>query len=195
MRIVNAHENCKCPLRNHLVKRGNCKCTWELQTHMKFAIGTLMFHNMCMKCDWKYVANDVKCNNSGGLLGMLFLPNRGVSPFYAASCFNELSRGFVLCLFVTRFGRAALIATTSFLCAKIDDPRGRRGDRVPTLAGWRRPVASNLAQDVLHQAICTVLCWRITMAIKMTRERRVFFHHCWFVVAHKRNYRVMINKI
>jgi hypothetical protein len=36
----------------------------------------------------------------------LFSLNRGIRPFYAACCFNELSRGSVLCLLNASFKRA-----------------------------------------------------------------------------------------
>jgi hypothetical protein len=68
MRIANAYENCKRLRRNHMVKRENSKRTWELQRHMRIANGTLMFSNVCMKCDSKYLTSDVKCYKSSSLL-------------------------------------------------------------------------------------------------------------------------------
>jgi hypothetical protein len=78
-----------------------------------------------------------------------------------------------------------LIAATSFLCAKIGDSGGHGGDMVHTLAQWWHPVASNVAQDVLHWVMHAVSYRQIAMAIKTARERGVFFCYCQFVVVHK----------
>jgi hypothetical protein len=44
----------------------------------------------------------------------LFGLNPGVQPFYAACCFNELSRGPILCLLNASFKTAVSHATTQF---------------------------------------------------------------------------------
>ncbi len=48
------------------------------------------------------------------------------------------------------------------------------------LARWRRPVASSEALDLLHWAMCTVMYWRIAMAIKMASFAGVFVDCCLY---------------
>jgi hypothetical protein len=48
------------------------------------------------------------------------------------------------------------------------------------LAQWWHPVAYSEALDLLHWAICTVLYWRTTMAIKMVSKVGVFVD-CYLV--------------
>jgi hypothetical protein len=48
------------------------------------------------------------------------------------------------------------------------------------LAQWWRPVASNEALDLLHQAMRAVTYRRITMAIKMAIFARVFVECCLY---------------
>jgi len=50
-------------------------------------------------------------------------------------------------------------------------PGGRRGDTERVVARWRRPVASNVAMDMLYWAMPHVSLHRLTMAIKMARNR------------------------
>ena len=52
------------------------------------------------------------------------------------------------------------------MCDETDDPGGRRGDTVRIVARWQRPVASNVAQDILHRVMCSVLQRWIAKAIK-----------------------------
>jgi hypothetical protein len=78
-------------------------------------------------------------------VGKLFLPNRGMSPFYAACCFDVLRRGSVLCLFATSLGRVVFTTITCCLCAKFNDPGGHQGNTVQIVAWWRHQVASNVA--------------------------------------------------
>jgi len=82
------------------------------------------------------------------------------------------------------FGGAVFPVTTLVVCAKTDDPGGRQGDKVRIVARWQRPVASNVAQDVLHQAMCSIVQWWIAKAIKTAREGGAFVCHRQFVVVH-----------
>jgi len=51
-------------------------------------------------------------------LAVFFGFNRGVRPFYAARRFDELSRGFVLCLFNASFEKQFHNAATHFFMPK-----------------------------------------------------------------------------
>ncbi len=84
-------------------------------------------------------------------LAELFGFNRGVRPFFAACCFDELSRGSISCLLDASFGKRFHNATTRFFTPEIDDHGVRRGDTGRIIARWRRPVASSEALDVLHK--------------------------------------------
>jgi len=60
-----------------------------------------------------------------------------------------------------------------FVCCR---PGGRRGDTERVVARWRRPVASGVALDMLHQAMPHVLLQSLTMAIKMFHRGGAFVH-------------------
>ena len=107
-----------------------------------------------------------------------------MSQFYEACGINDVSRGSVLCLFAASFGDAIFSTTTLVVCAKTDNPGSRRGDTVRIVDRWRRPVASNVAQDVFHRAMCSVLQRWITKAIEPASEGGAFVCHCRFVVMH-----------
>jgi len=53
-----------------------------------------------------------------------------MSQFYEACSINDVSRGSVLCLFAASLRGAIFTATILVVCAKTDDPGGRRGDTV-----------------------------------------------------------------
>jgi len=53
------------------------------------------------------------------MLAVLFGFNRGVPPFYAAFCLNELSRGSVLCLLNASFKKRFHNTTTQFFTPKM----------------------------------------------------------------------------
>ena len=90
-----------------------------------------------------------------------------------------------LCVFfAASFGGAVFTATTLVVCAKTDDPGGRQGNTVRIVARWRHPMASNVAQDVLHWAMCLLLQRWITKAIKTASEGGACVCHCRFVVVH-----------
>jgi hypothetical protein len=100
----------------------------------------------------------------------LFGFDRGIWPFYAACCFDELSRGFVLCLLNASFGTAISQRHNSIFYAKIDKHGICRGNTGQILAQWRRPVASKVALDMLHWALHPELHRRIVMAIEMAHD-------------------------
>ena len=64
------------------------------------------------------------------MIAELFGFNRGVWPFYAACCFDKLSRGSVSCLLNASFKTAISQRHNSIFYAKIDDHGIRRGHRV-----------------------------------------------------------------
>jgi hypothetical protein len=90
----------------------------------------------------------------------------------------------MLCLFAARCGGAVFTATTLVVCAKTDDPGGCRGDTVRIVTWWRRPVASNVAQDIFHWAMGLLLQRWITKATETTSEGGAFVCHRLFVVVH-----------
>jgi hypothetical protein len=87
--------------------------------------------------------------------------NVGIWPFHAACCFNELSRGSILCLLNASFETAISQCNNLIFYAKINYHGIRRGDTGQILAWWQRPVALSVAMDLLHQAMRTSLHWRI----------------------------------
>jgi hypothetical protein len=114
----------------------------------------------------------------------LFSSNSAISQFYEDCGINDESRGSVLFSFATSFGGAVFTATTLVVCANTDDPGGCQGDTVQMVARWRRPVASNLAQDVIHWAMCLVLQRWMTNAIETASKGGAFVCHHQFVVVH-----------
>ena len=107
-----------------------------------------------------------------------------MSQFYEACGIDDVSTGSVLCLFAASFRGAIFTATIMVVCAKINDSGGRWGDTVQIVARWRLPVASNVAQDVLHWAMCSVLQWWIAKAIKTASDEGAYVCHRRFVVVH-----------
>ena len=106
-----------------------------------------------------------------------------MSQFYKACGIDDVSTGSISCLFAaTSLGGAVFTAATTLVVfAETDDPGGRR---VRIVAQWWRPVASNVAQDVLHWAMSSVLQRWIANAIKMASKRSAFVCHRQFVVVH-----------
>ncbi len=126
-------------------------------------------------CCWRLIARK---------LAELFGFNRGIRPFFAGCCFDELSRGSVLCLLNASFGKQFHNATTQFFTPEINDHGVRRGDTGRIITRRRCPVASSEALDVLNRAMRSALHWRIVMAIEMTCEGGAFVHHrCLFFLA------------
>jgi hypothetical protein len=118
-----------------------------------------------------------------------------MSQFYNACGIDGMSRGSMLCLFAASFGGAIFIATTLFVCAETDDPGGHRGDTMQIVAQWRRLVASNVAQDVLHRGMCSVLQWCIAKAIETASEEGAFVCYRQFVVMHNLSYTILLRSI
>ena len=111
---------------------------------------------------------------------MLFGFNRGVRPFYAARCFDDVSRGSVLCLLNASFETRYPQRHNSIFYAEINDHGVRWGDTGRILARWRRPVASRLALDLPYWAMPSASYRLIRMAIEMTSEGGAFVrrrHH------------------
>jgi predicted metal-binding protein len=108
-----------------------------------------------------------------------------MSQFYEACGIDDVSRGSVLCLFAASFGGAVFTATTLVVCAETDDPGGCRGDTVRIVTRCWHPADSNVAQDVIHLEMCSVLQRWIAKAIKTASEGAAFFaFHRRFVVVH-----------
>ena len=107
----------------------------------------------------------------------LFSSNCAMSQLYKACSIDDVSRGSVLCLFAASFGGALFTITTLVVCAKTDDPGGRRGNTVQIVTRWRRPVASNVDQDVLHWEMCLVLQRWIAKAIETASKEGAFVCH------------------
>ena len=104
----------------------------------------------------------------------LFGLNCGVRPFYAACCFNELSRGCILWLLNASFKTAVSQRHNSIFWAKIDD-HDRRGNTGQILAQWWRLMASRVALDLTYWAMRSAL-YRLThMAIEMACKAGSFF--------------------
>ena len=96
----------------------------------------------------------------------LFGFNCGIRPFYTACCFDELSRGSVLCLLNTSCGTAILQCHNLVVYAKNlwpwHLPSQCSANTCPMVASR----ALSVAMDLVHWAVCTSLHRRIAMAIK-----------------------------
>jgi hypothetical protein len=117
----------------------------------------------------------------------LFGLNRGIQGFYAACCFDELSRGPVLCLLNASFKTAVSQRQNSIFLAKIDDHDVCQGDTGQILAQWRHLRASRVALDLESWAMHSALYRLIRMAIKMARKGGAFVCHRQFYVLHNRS--------
>ena len=89
-----------------------------------------------------------------------------------------------MCLFAASFGGAVFTITTKFGCAKTNDPGSRRGNTMQIVTRWQPSVASNVAQDVLDWAMCSVLQRWIAKAIETSSKGGAFVCHLRFVVVH-----------
>ena len=106
---------------------------------------------------------------------MLFGFNRGVRPFYAACCFDDVSRGSVSCLLNASFETRYPQRHTSSFYAEIDDHGVRWGDTGQILARWWRSVASRVALDLPYWVMRSE-SYRLTrMAFEMAREAGACF--------------------
>jgi hypothetical protein len=116
----------------------------------------------------------------------LFGLNRGIRPFYAACCLDELSRGSFSCLLNASFKTAVSQRHNSIFWAKIDDHGVRRGNTGQILDQWRNMVASRVALDLPYWAMRSALYRLIRMAIEMTSKGGAFVWHHRFVAMHNR---------
>jgi hypothetical protein len=57
-------------------------------------------------------------------------------------------------------------------------PGGRWGDTQQVVAQWRRPVVSEVALDMLHWVMLSVLLRSTAVAIKMANNKAAFVRHC-----------------
>jgi hypothetical protein len=117
----------------------------------------------------------------------LFGLNRGVRPFYAARCFDELSRGSFSCLLNASFKTAVSQPHNLIFWAKIDDHGVRRGDTGRILDQWRHMVASRVSLDLPYWAMRSASYHLIRMTIEMTSEGGAFVWHRWFAAMHNRS--------
>jgi hypothetical protein len=105
---------------------------------------------------------------------VLFGLNRGVQTFYAACCFDVLSRGSVSCLLNAGFKTAVSHRHNSIFYAEIDDHGVRWGDTGQILAQWRHMVAFSVALDLPYWAMRSASYCLIRMAIEMTSKGGAF---------------------
>ncbi len=109
--------------------------------------------------------------------------NHGIRHFFAACCFNGLSRGSVSCILNASFKTVVSQCNNSIFWAKIDDHDIRQGDTGQILAQWRHLMASRVALDlpswVMHSALYHLIC----MAIEMSRGGAAFVCHRRFCLA------------
>ncbi len=96
-------------------------------------------------------------------IAKLFGLNRGVWPFYAACCFDVLSRGSVSCLLNASFKTAVSQRHNLIFWAKIDDHDVHGGNTGQILAQWWRLMASRVALDLpswaMHLALYAWFAW------------------------------------
>ena len=117
----------------------------------------------------------------------LFSLNCGIWHFYAAHCFDELSKGSVLCLLNASFKTAVSQCHNLTFWAEIDDHGVRRSDTGQILAQWRHMVASRVALDLPYWTMRSASYRLIRMAIEMTSEGGAFVCHRRFYVLHNRS--------
>jgi len=92
-----------------------------------------------------------------------------------------MSRGSILCLFASRASEEPFSQTQpQLVCAKTNDLGGRQGNMVRIVVWWQLPEASNVAQDILHWVMFSVLHWEIAKAIKNDQQKRCIFLQCGF---------------
>ena len=108
-------------------------------------------------------------------LAVLFGFNRGVRPFYAACCVNQLSRGSVLCLLNASFEKLFPQHHKSIFYGKIDDHGIGRGDTRQIITRLRHPVASRVVLDLPYWAIRSAPYHLIRTAIKTACKAGAFF--------------------
>ncbi len=75
---------------------------------------------------------------------------------------------------------ASKIDVFVYCCLFACCPDGRRGNTERVVAQWRHPVASEVALDMPHWAMPSVLPRRTTVAIEMANNGGAFVCHCQF---------------
>ena len=108
-------------------------------------------------------------------VGELFGLNHSIHSFSAACCFNEGSRGSVLCLLNATFKKWFHNAATQFFYAKINDHGVQQGNMGQILAWWWRPVASRVALDLPYWTMRSALYRLIRMATEMAHKADACF--------------------
>ena len=112
----------------------------------------------------------------------LFGLNRGIGPFYAACCLDELSRGSVLCLLNASFKKWFPQRHNSIFYAEINDHGVHRDNTGQILAWSRHPVASRVALDLPYWAMRLASSHLIHMAIEMASKVGASVRCCCFFV-------------
>jgi hypothetical protein len=86
-----------------------------------------------------------------------------------------------------RYRRIAMVIETASKVGVFVDcclfacfPGGRRGNTELVVARWWHSMASEVALDMPHWAMLSVLPWRTAIAIKMANDGGAFIHYCQF---------------
>ncbi len=103
------------------------------------------------------------------------------------NCILTLGKPFSFVWYVIPLLKTGAFASTCNLFLLVDDEKTKKKLcmcdwlqlSAAILAQLRRPVASTKALDPFHQAMCMVLYWLTTTAIKMARKVGPFFCHCF----------------
>jgi hypothetical protein len=112
----------------------------------------------------------------------LVASNKALNLFYWAMC-TVLYRHTAMAI-----ERASLFGTFFCRCFVCCCPGGRWGNMERVVAQWRRPVASEVAMDMLHWVMGFVLHRRTAMAIKMDGRQGTFDCHRQFCHRHELSY-------
>jgi hypothetical protein len=94
----------------------------------------------------------------------LVASNKALNLFYWAMCVESYGRTAAAIKMASKVG--VFVDCCLFACC----PGGRRGNMEQVVARWRRPVASQVALDMPHQAMPSVLLRRTAMVIEMANE-------------------------
>ncbi len=134
-------------------------------------------HHLFLQFWWWKCCSHVRCMLSGIILAWW---RRPVASSEALDLLHRAMRA-------VRYRRITMaIRTASFVGVFVDCclfaccPGGCWGNMEQVVAQCRRPVASGVALDMLHQAVCFVLHRRTTMAIKMANSQGTCWCRHWF---------------
>jgi hypothetical protein len=109
----------------------------------------------------------------------LVTSNKALNLLYQAMCAVLYSCTAVAIKMASLFG-------TFFCCPFVCCcPGGCWGNTEQVVARWQHPVASGVALDMLHQAMCFVLHQQTAMAIKTDDRQGTFDRHQQFCHRHK----------